>query len=565
MIPGWKRGAGLAACLLLAPLLASASGISGTVRNTAGAPQMGATVEISALAGGPPHIAFTDDHGRYQSAGLLPGKYVIKATAPSFLPSLRENVVLRAGASLVVNITLNTLFEAISMLPVHSRSDQDEEDWKWTLRSVASRPILRVLDNGPLVVVSGSDDGKDRVLKARVAFYGGSEAEGFASGASRGTAFHLERSLFSAGTISVGGRMGASPNAPSVLRAAYEHEFADGRHPQVAFTVRRFGAPDTQSRSPLTALSLSASDRILIMDAVELRYGGQIESIQYLEHSTAFRPFGALDVHLTPETLFEYRFDTTQPESSRLLKGFDSAPRDLSESGPRMSLVDYDTRLEHARHHEISLSRRLGAANTVQFAAFSDSISNMAGLGVGNVSAGSPSLLPDYYSDTFNYNAGDFSTRGLRAGVQHRFTPSLTSSFTYSYGGALTLASPNAPLDQALDSFSTVNRHAMSAKLAGRVPHTGTRWITSYKWTSGRALSPVDAFNASAGASDPFFNLFIRQPVSLPAIFPGQMEVLVDVRNLLAQGYVPVIGADGHTLYLVQSARSVRGGLSFSF
>ena len=40
---------------------------------------------------------------------------------------------------------------------------------------------------------------------------------------------------------------------------------------------------------------------------------------------------------------------------------------------------------------------------------------------------------------------------------------------------------------------------------------------------------------------------------------------MVDVRNLLAQGYVPVLGNDGHTVYLVQSARSVRGGVAFTF
>jgi hypothetical protein len=43
------------------------------------------------------------------------------------------------------------------------------------------------------------------------------------------------------------------------------------------------------------------------------------------------------------------------------------------------------------------------------------------------------------------------------------------------------------------------------------------------------------------------------------------MELLIDIRNLLAQGYVPVIGSDGSTVYLVQSARSVRGGLAFNF
>ena len=43
------------------------------------------------------------------------------------------------------------------------------------------------------------------------------------------------------------------------------------------------------------------------------------------------------------------------------------------------------------------------------------------------------------------------------------------------------------------------------------------------------------------------------------------MDAVVDVRNLLAQGYVPVLGQDGRTVYLVQSARSIRGGVAFSF
>jgi hypothetical protein len=43
------------------------------------------------------------------------------------------------------------------------------------------------------------------------------------------------------------------------------------------------------------------------------------------------------------------------------------------------------------------------------------------------------------------------------------------------------------------------------------------------------------------------------------------MDLIVEVRNLLAQGYVPVFGQDGRTVYLVQSARAVRGGVAFSF
>jgi hypothetical protein len=51
----------------------------------------------------------------------------------------------------------------------------------------------------------------------------------------------------------------------------------------------------------------------------------------------------------------------------------------------------------------------------------------------------------------------------------------------------------------------------------------------------------------------------------LSHLIPGKMEAVVDVRNLLAQGYIPIMSQDGSTVYLVQSARSVRGGVSFTF
>jgi hypothetical protein len=72
-------------------------------------------------------------------------------------------------------------------------------------------------------------------------------------------------------------------------------------------------------------------------------------------------------------------------------------------------------------------------------------------------------------------------------------------------------------------------------------------------------------FNASPGQTDPYLNLFIRQPIPTLGFLPAHMEALIDVRNLLAQGYVPVAGQDGETVYLVQAARSVRGGLAISF
>ena len=121
--------------------------ISGYVRNISGAPQMGAVVQILGTANRSLTV-FTDGAGYYVATGLLPGLYTLKVTAPSFLPALREKVGLRPGATLNVNVTLSTLLGVMQLGPI--RSLPDEDDWKWTLRSVANRPILRVFDDPTL-------------------------------------------------------------------------------------------------------------------------------------------------------------------------------------------------------------------------------------------------------------------------------------------------------------------------------------------------------------------------------------------------------------------------------
>src|SRR5262249_37938434 len=144
--------------------------ISGYVRSSGGVPQMGAMVEVLSSAS---HVfrLFTDDRGFYSVAGLLPGTYSVKVSALSFLPAQRERISLRAGATAVVNVTLSTLFEAIQLAPVRTPSDDD--DWKWVLRSVSNRPILRALDPP---AVAREDGGQDRDLKGSLSFVAGSEA-----------------------------------------------------------------------------------------------------------------------------------------------------------------------------------------------------------------------------------------------------------------------------------------------------------------------------------------------------------------------------------------------------
>jgi hypothetical protein len=172
-------------------------------------------------------------------------------------------------------------------------------------------------------------------------------------------------------------------------------------------------------------------------------------------------------------------------------------------------------------------------------------------------------VLPDVYSGTFSYRAPDISTNGVRLVAERRLASDVTATLDYAYGGVLD-AAPNLNWQQLQSGLRTVRRHAVSAKISGTVPMTKTRWISSYKWTSGEALLPVDMFNNSPGQSEPFWSIFVRQPIPGAAAL-GRMEALLEVRNLLAQGYLPVVSTDGRTLYLVQSARCIRGGVAFSF
>ncbi len=96
---------------------------------------------------------FTDENGFYSASGLLPGVYSVKAYSPSFLPALRERVGLRPGSSVMVNLKLSGLFEAIQLPAL--RGPADDDDWKWVLRSASNRPILRMLEDGSVVPAAG--------------------------------------------------------------------------------------------------------------------------------------------------------------------------------------------------------------------------------------------------------------------------------------------------------------------------------------------------------------------------------------------------------------------------
>jgi hypothetical protein len=529
--------------------------ISGYVRNASGVPQMGAMVEVLGAAI-PSFKVFTDAQGFYSIRNLLPGIYSLKVSAPYFLPAMRSRVGLHGGTGAVVNVTLNTLLDAVQS--ASWKGSADEDDWKWVLRSASNRPILRILSDPPTPAEAARQSG----LKGTLSFVAGSPSDGFGSAPDMSTGFSVERSIFSAGTLAVRGDVGYGEGTPGgVVRASYRHKLANGSEPQAALTLRSLPSPAVGLRNTsLQALALTTSDDFVLGDVLEFKFGSELQTIQFLGRVTAFRPFGSAGFHLSPNTLVQYSYSSSEPDR-RLDKGFDSAPADLSEAQPRISIAGFAPALERAHHHEISVSQRSGN-NNILLALYADRVIDPALTGVGEFAGeGGGNILPEPYSGTFTYRGNNLNTQGVRVVLQHKFTPTLSATFDYGFGGVLDLGKNGTTLRDARLTTVSEDRHTISGKVSGMVQSTKTRWVASYRWTSGTALTPVDMFDASPGQIDPYLGFFLRQAI------PGtsHVDAVIDIRNLLAQGYVPVMGQDGHTVYLVQAARAVRGGVAFTF
>jgi hypothetical protein len=102
-----------------------------------------------------------------------------------------------------------------------------------------------------------------------------------------------------------------------------------------------------------------------------------------------------------------------------------------------------------------------------------------------------------------------------------------------------------------------------SAAFGGKLQHAGTEWQASYRWQQPGSLTAVDPFNKNL--PNPYLSFYLRQPIHCRYVLPNGMEALVDVRNLLAEGYRPFVTDDGSVLYFAQASRAVEGGLSFTF
>jgi hypothetical protein len=555
--------------VVLAVLLALVSGpvsraapgsVTGLVSDSAGVPQIGAEVQLLRSDLTVISSVYTDSSGRYLISSVLPGRYAVKAMGAWFLPSLRENVRVRANT--VVNLTLNSLYEAMQWLPAEPRSSNSQkDDWAWTLRSAANRPLLRWLEDGPLVVVA-DEAGTHPRLKARLVATGQEGA--FSESGERISAAVEETPSNSRELLA---RVDFAPDTDagmeSMLGFRQDLGFAGSVQSVAAVAIH----PDvaTGGGEGLDEAAVRGWETIHLGDEFEIEAGSSQVLARLSSTSpqtvAALLPFATMG-WLDGNSAVRYRMTTFLPGAAG--DGDSEAHSWL----PSISARDGSLAIENGLHQELSWERKTDLSG-VAVLVFADRIDNPVLEAMGHFADGSSSstaVLLDPFSGLIRAAGPEFSTAGVSASLGHRLRGGNHLRLNYANGSALVLPASTpqtASLAQLIDSAYPRRTQTYSLSLSGTLEGTHTRWQASYRWQPEDTLTPVAPFEADAAM--PWLSVRFRQPFHLCSSGCAGLQALFEMHNLLAEGYRPYLLSDGSLLIFAQQQRSIRAGLAFNF
>jgi hypothetical protein len=549
------------------PSMGAAPGsISGVVRNSAGVPQIGAVVQLLRPDLSILTIVYTDDKGQFSVPSVTPGRYAVKAISASFLPSLRENVRVRRET--IVNLTLSTLYEVMQWLPAQPRAaNAQRDDWAWTLRSAANRPLLRWLEDGPLLVVSDGSGAQPK-LKARLMATG---SEGtFGESGERLTASVENTPSDSRELLArVDFAPGTDAGMESMLGFRQDLGFAGSVQSLAAIAIRPeiegLGAGG-DGAGGVDEAAMRTAENFNLGDEFEGEVGSEQVVARFSENSpntvVAALPFASVGWR-DGNSIVRYRMTTMMPA------GHTENGSQAHDYLPAIALRNGELALERGLHQEIGWERTTDASG-MSVVLFADNIRNpvidaASRIATGNAFAVGTNLLYDRQSGLAQTTGPDFAAAGMLAVVEHRLPGGNRVRLSYANGDALAMPVPShpMPLAQVFGAARPRRVQTYTLSLSGTLEGTGTKWRASYRWQPEDTVTQVAPF--AAEAADPYLDVHLRQPICMRHEGTGGIEALLDVKNLLAEGYRPYMLSDGSVLIFAQDQRGVSAGLAFTF
>ena len=555
--------------------LAQDTAVSGVVRDAHGVAQLGAMVQVIASSSGMVGTAFTDLHGRYLVAHLVPGQYEVRASAALLAPAMRANLQLRSGAQAVMNLTLNTVFESATWLPAERRkADEPSDDWRWTLRSAANRPILRLVEDGDVMMVSSSSTETpkrpDRMW-AEVTGGGG----GFGDSGIHNILV-LDRALDDGGGMTVQANLGTQP--VGAFNGKPSMEVATGYGMQLGFAGAARTVVSYQSHPELlvsdgasgssgfAAVQMASAQQMQIGDFAEVEAGGKMYMVHAAGYAAASRPFLRITAHPVGTWMVGYRMATAQDLQS--FAGLDAVRQEL----PTAAMYRGKVQTEDGLHQEFAVGRKVGNG-LVQVSYYRDSLRRVGVSGGGALGSadvvqqeqtGANGVIADSTTGSFRFLNAGYKTQGVSMTLSEPITSNIWVAVEYGTGEGLSVKDDTAMTLPGVTSGLTPEAgQTATIGLRGRVVRSGTSIRAAYRWQPARIVTAIDPY--APFSDQAYLSCYLRQALKLGKLLPPGLDATVEVSNLLAQGYRPFLSADGKTLFLAQTPRSVQAGIAFTF
>lgn len=565
-------------------------GILGLVSNASGIPQMGAAVLLYSRYDRMLQRVLTTEKGTFSFGALAPDVYTIRVSLASFLPALKRNIVVQPGMQSLLNVNLATVFSSIQLVAVTpGDSPLMSEEWKWVLRGASvTRPVLRLLPELNASRVSARQaTGSSFFSSTRgvVRVSAGDQGSVLSTEPDLGTAFAVATCFLGSNHLQVSGNFGYSSYSrtpTAAFRTSFRREMAGREGPEIRLTMRQVYLPlragaavlgGMQDSAPvLRTLSATLKDETRLTDRLRFEYGLSLDSVTFLDRLNYASPYGRLTYELGKHQALQFGYASGVPPAELFARDRESGGQfqgDLTALAlfPRISLRSGHVRLQRSQTWEAGYRRVMGS-RTVSAGLYSEAVSNAAVTITGAQSLGSgEDLLPDVFSDSWIFNAGRYQTLGYIASLAQKFGDHLDAAIAFSGGGALTVEDKTREAgspDELRTLIRSGRRHSITGRVSGLAPWTGTQFTASYQWADLASLTTSHVFLTQSIQEGAGLNLQVRQPIPYLGGLPGRLEATADLRNLLAQGYVPVSAAGGR-MFLVPNPRSLRGGLSFIF
>jgi hypothetical protein len=570
------------ACFGLTPVVHAAvplklsGGISGRVADSAGVPQMGAAVILFNKQDRVYSRTLTDLHGEFTFAGLLPDVYSVRVSLAAFVPAFKKDILVQPGMRSLLAINLNTLFSSIQLgYPIVDSGALMSDEWKWVLRgSTETRPVLRLVETVKRKKPQGQGQAFSETQGLVQVSAGDAPTNGTATAADVGTAFALATSVYGNNRLEVSGNLGSPTGVPmTAFRTGYRRRGAFG--PEASVTVRQlsFGGGLNRSGEMLRSVTASFDNETEVMDGLTMKYGISADSVQFLERNTFLSPYARLNYKLSDGSEISATYTSGNARPDLGVSGAqdeEQLQRSVRTLGwfPRMSMRSGRPAIQRGDNLELAYRRKAGSRQ-YEVSAFTETVRNAALTMAAPAGFFSESdVLPDSFSGNSTFNAGNYTGAGYTMAVTQNLGDCISGSLMYGSTSALTvrdreLISENP--DELRAMLRTGRKRSATARVTIAAPLSGTRMIVSYQWSDHRWVMPGHLYATQAMRPEPGLNVSFRQPVPGISGRPWRVEVVADLRNLTALGYLPITTATGQTVLLVETPRSVRGGLNLIF